>query len=42
MHEMLARQAEASPSRRITALNAGDIAVSARLRFFDALMTRGK
>jgi len=40
MHEILARQTEKSPSCRITALNAGDIAVSARLRFFDALMNR--
>jgi pyrroloquinoline quinone (PQQ) biosynthesis protein C len=38
MQEILARLTEATPSSRITALNAGDIAVSARLRFFDALM----
>ena len=38
MHEILARQTMTSPSCSITALNAGDIAVSARLRFFDALM----
>lgn len=40
MYEILARQTETSPSCRITALNAGEIAVSARLRFFDALMKR--
>lgn len=40
MYDILARQAEESPSRKITALNAGDIAVNARLRFFDALMKR--
>jgi thiaminase len=40
MYEILARQAEKSPSCRITALNAGDMAVSARLRFFDALTKR--
>jgi pyrroloquinoline quinone (PQQ) biosynthesis protein C len=40
MYEILARQTEASPSSGITALNAGDIAVNARLRFFDALMKR--
>jgi len=40
MYEILARQTEESPSCRITALNAGDIAVSARLRFFDALVKR--
>jgi pyrroloquinoline quinone (PQQ) biosynthesis protein C len=37
MYEILARQTKTSPSCRITALNAGDIAVNARLRFFDAL-----
>src|ERR1700693_4427197 len=36
MYEILARQTEKSPSCRITALNAGEIAVSARLRFFNA------
>jgi pyrroloquinoline-quinone synthase len=40
MYEVLARQTETSPSCRITALNAGDIAVNARLRFFDALTKR--
>ena len=40
MYEILARQTEASPSCRITALNAGDIAVNARLRFFDALIAK--
>jgi pyrroloquinoline quinone (PQQ) biosynthesis protein C len=40
MYEILARQIEESPSCQITAINAGDIAVSARLRFFDALMKR--
>lgn len=40
MNEILARQAEQSPSSLITALNAGDIAVGARLRFFDALMRK--
>jgi pyrroloquinoline-quinone synthase len=40
MHEILARQTEKLASCRITALNAGDIAVNARLRFFDALMKR--
>ncbi|WP_456639258.1 TenA family transcriptional regulator [Bradyrhizobium sp. USDA 10063] len=40
MYDILERQSEQSPSSRITALNAGDIAVSARLRFFDALMKR--
>jgi pyrroloquinoline-quinone synthase len=40
MYDILARQTRESPSCRITALNAGDIAVSARLRFFDALMKR--
>jgi pyrroloquinoline-quinone synthase len=38
MYEILARQLEESPSHRIAALNAGEIAVGARLRFFDALM----
>jgi len=38
MQEILVRQAEAAPSSRIVALNAGEIAVNARLRFFDALM----
>jgi pyrroloquinoline quinone (PQQ) biosynthesis protein C len=42
MYEILARQTKNSPSCRITALNAGDIAVSARLRFFDALMRRAQ
>lgn len=40
MYEILARQTEKSPSCRVAALNAGDIAVSARLRFFDALTKR--
>jgi pyrroloquinoline quinone (PQQ) biosynthesis protein C len=40
MYEILARETEVSPSARITALNAGDIAVNARLRFFDALTGR--
>ena len=40
MYEILARQAEQSPSSLITALNAGDIAVGARLRFFDALIRK--
>jgi len=40
MYEILARQIEELPTCQITALNAGDIAVSARLRFFDALMKR--
>jgi pyrroloquinoline quinone (PQQ) biosynthesis protein C len=40
MYEILTRQAEQSLACKITALNAGDIAVNARLRFFDALMTR--
>jgi len=40
MYDILLRQAEQSPSCKITALNAGDIAVRARLRFFDALMER--
>jgi pyrroloquinoline-quinone synthase len=40
MNEILARQAEQSPSNLIAALNAGDIAVGARLRFFDALMKK--
>jgi pyrroloquinoline-quinone synthase len=40
MNEILARQAEESPSSLIAALNAGDIAVGARLRFFDALMKK--
>jgi pyrroloquinoline-quinone synthase len=40
MYEILARQAEQSPSCKIAALNAGEIAVNARLRFFDALMKR--
>jgi pyrroloquinoline-quinone synthase len=38
MYEILARQTQKSPSCKIIALNAGDIAVNARLRFFDALM----
>jgi pyrroloquinoline quinone (PQQ) biosynthesis protein C len=38
MQAMLARQSEATPTSRITALHAGEVAVSARLRFFDALM----
>jgi pyrroloquinoline-quinone synthase len=38
MQQILVRQSEETPSRRIVALNAGEIAVSARLRFFDALM----
>lgn len=42
MYEILARQTEDSPSARITALNAGDIAVNARLRFFDALTGRAQ
>jgi pyrroloquinoline-quinone synthase len=37
MYEILTRQTERSPACRIAALNAGDIAVNARLRFFDAL-----
>jgi pyrroloquinoline-quinone synthase len=40
MHEILARQTEKSSSCLITALNAGDVAVGARLRFFDALMKK--
>lgn len=40
MHEMLVKQTETARSNRITALNAGEIAVSARLRFFDASMER--
>ncbi len=39
MFEVLARQTKNAPSCQITAINAGEIAVSARLRFFDALMT---
>lgn len=42
MHEMLARQIAHSRSSRVTALNAGEIAVSARLCFFDALMKWGQ
>jgi pyrroloquinoline-quinone synthase len=42
MYEILERQTKKSPSCRITALNAGDIAVNARLRFFDALMKRAQ
>jgi pyrroloquinoline quinone (PQQ) biosynthesis protein C len=38
MQQILVKQAERMPSCRIVALNAGEIAVSARLRFFDALM----
>ena len=40
MYEILVRQTEKSPSCKITALNAGDIALGARLRFFDALTKR--
>jgi pyrroloquinoline-quinone synthase len=40
MYDILVRQAKKAPSCKITALNAGDIAVGARLRFFDALMER--
>jgi pyrroloquinoline-quinone synthase len=40
MYEVLVRQTEESPSCQITALNAGDIAISARLRFFDALLKK--
>ncbi len=40
MYDILVRQAEKAPSCKITALNAGDIAVGARLRFFDAVMER--
>lgn len=40
MHEILARQTEMTPSCRIAALTAGDIAVNARMRFFDALMKK--
>ena len=40
MYKILVRQTEKLPACRITALNAGDIAVNARLRFFDALMKR--
>jgi len=40
MYEILVRQAEMSPPCKITALNAGDIAVGARLRFFDAVIGR--
>jgi pyrroloquinoline quinone (PQQ) biosynthesis protein C len=40
MNDILARQTENAPSNLVTALNAGDVAVSARLRFFDALMTK--
>jgi pyrroloquinoline-quinone synthase len=38
MHAILARQTEAMPSCKIAALNAGEIAIGARIRFFDALM----
>ena len=38
MQEILARRTESSPSDGVAALNAGEIAVSARHRFFDALM----
>lgn len=40
MYDILARQTEESPSCKITAFNSGDIAVGARLSFFDALMKR--
>jgi pyrroloquinoline-quinone synthase len=40
MYDILVREAGRSPSCTITALNAGDVAVGARLRFFDALMER--
>jgi len=40
MYKILARQIEQSQSSRLTALHAGEIAVNARLRFFDALMKR--
>jgi pyrroloquinoline-quinone synthase len=40
MNEILVKQAEECPSSLIAALNAGDIAVGARLRFFDALMKK--
>jgi pyrroloquinoline-quinone synthase len=40
MNEILARQAEQSSASLIAALNAGDTAVGARLRFFDALMKK--
>jgi pyrroloquinoline quinone (PQQ) biosynthesis protein C len=38
MQEILTRQTESFPADGVRALNAGEIAVSARLRFFDALM----
>jgi pyrroloquinoline-quinone synthase len=40
MYNMLVSQVEKAASCKITALNAGDIAVGARLRFFDAVMER--
>jgi pyrroloquinoline-quinone synthase len=39
MYRILAKKTERTPSHQVTALNAGEIAVSARLRFFDALLT---
>lgn len=38
MHAILARMVEEQPSYEVVALNAGEIAINARLRFFDGLM----
>jgi pyrroloquinoline quinone (PQQ) biosynthesis protein C len=38
MYEIIARRISSSHSSRISALNAGEIAIKARLRFFDALV----
>jgi pyrroloquinoline-quinone synthase len=38
MQEILARKAATLPSDGVTAINSGEIAVLARLRFFDAIM----